>query len=75
MEHAQAALVGIVRVVDQDHHAAIGRREAEQLCGGSLAPLLTHLVRARRLSAQERQDRRDMIDDLDRKNKSKGDRR
>ena len=56
----------------------IGRRlqaVAEQLCGGSLTPLLTHLVRARRLSPQERQDLRDLIDELDRKNKGKGDRR
>jgi BlaI family penicillinase repressor len=56
----------------------IGRRlqaVAEQLCGGSLTPLLTHLVRARRLTARERQDLRDLIDELDKKNKGKGDRR
>jgi predicted transcriptional regulator len=56
----------------------IGRRlqaVAEQLCGGSLTPLLTHLVKARRLSARERQDLRDLIDELDKKNKAKGDRR
>src|SRR5262245_49766849 len=52
----------------------IGRRlqaVAEQLCGGSLAPLLSHLVRARRLSAQERQNLRDLIDELDRTNKAR----
>jgi BlaI family transcriptional regulator, penicillinase repressor len=46
----------------------IGRRlraMAEKLCGGSLTPLLTHLVRARRLSPRERQDLRDLIDALD----------
>jgi BlaI family penicillinase repressor len=56
----------------------IGRRlqaMAEQLCGGSLTPLLTHLVKGRRLSARERQDLRDLIDELDRANKSKGERR
>ncbi len=56
----------------------IGRRlqaVAEQLCGGSLTPLLTHLVKAKRLSARERQDLRDLIDDLDKKNKGKGERR
>jgi predicted transcriptional regulator len=38
---------------------------AEKLCGGSLTPLLTHLVRARRLSPRERQQLRDLIDELD----------
>ena len=48
----------------------IGRRlqdVAEKLCGGSLTPLLTHLVRTRRLSARERQELRDLIDELDTK--------
>ena len=68
--HAFAAAVG--------RDDLIGRRlqaVAEQLCGGSLTPLLTHLVRARRLSARERQDLRGLIDELGRKNKGKGDRR
>jgi predicted transcriptional regulator len=68
--HAFAAAVG--------REDLIGRRlqaVAEQLCGGSLTPLLTHLVKAKRLSARERQDLRDLIDDLDKKNKAKGDRR
>jgi predicted transcriptional regulator len=54
----------------------IGRRlndVAEKLCGGSLTPLLTHLVRARRLSDRERQTLRDLIDELD-KGKKKGSR-
>ena len=40
-----------------DRDALIGRRlrdMAEKLCGGSLTPLLTHLVRAKRLTAAER---------------------
>lgn len=48
----------------------IGRRlqdVAEKLCGGSLTPLLTHLVRARRLSPRERQELRDLIDEADEK--------
>jgi predicted transcriptional regulator len=58
--------------------AAVGRDEligrrlqevAEKLCGGSLTPLLTHLVRARPLSARERQELRQLIDELDRKGK------
>jgi predicted transcriptional regulator len=68
--HAFAAAVG--------RDDLIGRRlqaMAEQLCGGSLTPLLTHLVKARRLSPRERQDLRDLIDELDKRNKGKGDRR
>jgi predicted transcriptional regulator len=68
--HAFAAAVG--------RDDLIGRRlqaMAEQLCGGSLTPLLTHLVKARRLSPRERQDLRDLIDELDRRNKGKSDRR
>src|SRR5438067_6068314 len=56
----------------------IGRRlqaMAEQLCGGSLTPLLTHLVKGRRLSARERQDLRDLINELGRKDKGRGERR
>lgn len=53
----------------------IGRRlrdVAEKLCGGSLTPLLSHLVRVRRLSARERDELRALIDDLDPKGRSKG---
>jgi predicted transcriptional regulator len=54
--------------------AAVGREDligrrlqdmAEKLCGGSLTPLLTHLVKARRLSARERRELRDLIDEED----------
>jgi predicted transcriptional regulator len=47
------------------------RGMAEKLTGGLMAPLLTHLVRAETLSARERQQLRQLIDDLDRKNKSR----
>jgi predicted transcriptional regulator len=56
-----------------DREALIGRRlqdVAEKLCGGSLTPLLTHLVRTRRLTARERQELRDLIVELDGKGKS-----
>jgi BlaI family transcriptional regulator, penicillinase repressor len=57
----------------------IGRRlqsMAEELCGGSLTPLLTQLVQqSRKLSAAERQELRDLIDELDRPNKGKNPRR
>ncbi len=58
-----------------DRAELIGRRlqaTAEKLCGGSLTPLLIHLVKARRLSARERQELRTLIDELDHKPKSRG---
>lgn len=51
--------------------AAVGREEligrrlrnvAEQLCGGSLAPLITHLVTAEKMSAEERRELRELIE-------------
>ncbi len=47
------------------------RDMAEKLCGGSLTPLLTHLVRTRGLTTRERQELRDLIDQLDSKGKGK----
>jgi BlaI family transcriptional regulator, penicillinase repressor len=55
-----------------DRDTLVGHRlraMAEKLCGGLMAPLLTHLVRAEALSSDERQELRDLIDKLDRKNK------
>ena len=49
----------------------VGRRVravAEQLCGGSLTSLLTHLVQTTRLSPRERQELRTLIEELDKKN-------
>ena len=62
--------------VDRDE--LIGRRlrdMAEKLCGGSLTPLLTHLVRTKRLNARERQELRALIDELEQKSKNKGESR
>jgi predicted transcriptional regulator len=59
-----------------DREELIGRRlqaVAEQLCGGSLTPLLTHLVRARNYSARERRNLRQLIDDLDDASRDKND--
>jgi predicted transcriptional regulator len=45
----------------------IGRRlknMAEKLCGGSLTPLLTNLVRSRRLTARERRELRALMDEM-----------
>jgi predicted transcriptional regulator len=47
----------------------IGRRledVAAKLCGGSITPLLTHLVRTRKLTARERRELRDLIDEQER---------
>ena len=46
----------------------IGRRIrtlAEKLCGGSLAPILSHLIQSRPLSPEERQSLRALIAELD----------
>jgi BlaI family penicillinase repressor len=43
------------------------RAVADSLCGGSLSPLLTHLVEGRGLSDQERRELRGLIEKLDRK--------
>ena len=64
--HTFAATVGREEI--------IGRRlrdVAEKLCGGSLTPLLTHLVRTRSLSAREREELRALIEELDEKGKGK----
>src|SRR5947209_17802102 len=56
----------------------IGRRlqdMAEKLCGGSLIPLLTHLVRTKRLSARDRQELRALIDELEDRGKGPKDSR
>jgi predicted transcriptional regulator len=53
--------------VDRDE--LIGRRLqgiAEQLCGGSLTPLLTHLVQGDRLTPEDRQSLRELIEELER---------
>jgi predicted transcriptional regulator len=54
----------------------IGRRletMAEALCGGSLQPLLTHLVRNTKLSEEERLSLRTLLDELDDEKKRKRD--
>lgn len=51
-----------------ERETLVGRRleaVAASLCDGSFAPLLTHLVRAQRLSSEERQALRTMIDELE----------
>src|SRR5947199_217227 len=52
-----------------DREELIGRRlraVADSLCGGSLTPLLSHLVRGERLSEEERTELRALIERLDR---------
>ena len=51
-----------------DRDELIGRRlraVADSLCGGSLSPLLTHLVQGKGLSEEERRELRSLIDQLD----------
>ncbi len=53
-----------------DRDELIGRRlraVADSLCGGSLSPLLTHLVEGKGLSEKERNELRGLIEQLDRK--------
>jgi BlaI family penicillinase repressor len=50
-----------------DREALLGnslRAVAEKLCGGSLTPLLTHLLNAEHLTAQERRELRTFLDRL-----------
>ena len=52
--------------VDRDE--LIGRRlqtTADQLCEGSLQPLITNLVRSTRLTAEQRKSLRGLLDQLD----------
>lgn len=61
-----AAIHHFSAVVGRDE--LVGRRlqaVAEKLCGGSWTPLLTHLVQHRKLSANERQALRKLVEDLD----------
>jgi predicted transcriptional regulator len=57
-----------------DRDELIGRRLqgiAEQLCEGSLTPLLSHLVKREQLSADDRHALRELIEELDRHSSSK----
>ena len=61
-----------------DRSELIGRclqQVAEKLCGGSVTPLLTHLMRTQRLTAQQRAELRALIDELDEKKPGRGERR
>jgi predicted transcriptional regulator len=55
-------------------HATINRDEfiarrleavAERLCGGSMTPLLTNLVRSKRLTPKERREIRKLMEEMD----------
>src|SRR5690242_15172756 len=51
-----------------DRDALVGRRldaVVDKLCGGSLAPVISHLLRAPRLSGEERRKLRALIDGMD----------
>ena len=69
VERDRGASVHVFRAaINRDE--LIGRRlraVADSLCGGSLSPLLTHLVEGRGLSEQERRELRALVEKLDRK--------
>ncbi len=57
-----------------DREELIARRlraTADRLCGGSLVPLLTNLVRTSRLNAQERREVRALLAELDQKGQAR----
>ena len=71
-EGVRRAATGAVRCTSSgrsiDRDELIGRRlraVADSLCGGSLSPLLTHLVEGKGLSAKEQRELRALIDKLD----------
>lgn len=72
VERDRGAAVHVFRArVDRDE--LIGRRlraVADSLCGGSLTPLLTHLVAGKGLSAAEQRDLRTLIEKLDRRRRN-----
>lgn len=57
--HRFAAIVDRDRLIGQRLEAV-----AEKLCGGSLTPLLTNLVRSKRLTAKERREIRKLFEEL-----------
>jgi predicted transcriptional regulator len=69
VERDRAAQVHLFRAT-VGREELIGRRlraVADALCGGSLSPLLSHLVEDRALSDAERRELRGLIEKLDRK--------
>jgi predicted transcriptional regulator len=76
--HRERRATAHVFAADIERGELIDRRLEEvaaKLCGGSLTPLLTHLVRAKALSSQDRQELRQLIDELDSKNRQRASRR
>jgi predicted transcriptional regulator len=48
------------------------QQTADKLCDGAIQPLLTHLVKGARLSAEERKSLRTLLDDLEKEGKKPG---
>ena len=48
------------------------QQTADKLCDGSIQPLLTHLVKGGRLSAQDRRSLRTLLDELDKQGRKAG---
>jgi len=59
---------GLPRKPGMTREELIGRKlqnVVDNLCGGSLVPLLSQLTRVRKLSAKERKALRDLLDDME----------
>jgi predicted transcriptional regulator len=63
------ALVGRDELIGQQLEALV-----EKMCGGSLQPLLTNLIRVKRLKPAELRELLALVDDLDRQTKPKKER-
>jgi predicted transcriptional regulator len=63
------ALVGRDELIGQQLETVV-----EKMCGGSLQPLLTNLIRVKRLKPEELRELLALVDDLDRQSKPKKDR-
>ena len=61
-----AAVRTFTALVSRDELIQQRLLDMAKLCGGSLTPLLTHLVRQRRLSERERRELRELIAELER---------
>jgi predicted transcriptional regulator len=48
------------------------QQTADKLCDGSIQPLLTHLIKGAKLSADERKSLRDLLDELEQENRKSG---
>ena len=70
---SQGVLLFTARVGREEFISFRLRAMAEKLCGGSVTPLLMNLVRAQPLTPQELQELQDLVKELGRQNRRRGD--